>query len=137
MERPRRATKQGIEDGGLSSRTQRTRRIQLLLSGGIDSTACLAFLLHNGFSAEPTFVDFGQPARVREARAARQIAEYYKTSLTVVSVETHRPLSAGEVLGRNGFLLFTGMLACETPPAAICIGDRKSTRLNSSHRCIS
>jgi len=121
----------------VTARTQPAKRVQLLLSGGIDSAACLAFLLHNGFSAEPTFVDFGQPARMRESRAARQIADFYKSPLAIVSVQVHRTLHAGEILGRNGFLLFTGMLACATPPAAICIGVHAGTSyLDCSRRFV-
>lgn len=103
------------------------KRAQVLISGGIDSTACLAFLLQNHFTVEATFVDFGQPACAREQRAARDITDFYRTPLSIFAANPNRPFEAGEIVGRNGFLLFACLMGCVVPPNAICIGVHAGT----------
>jgi predicted subunit of tRNA(5-methylaminomethyl-2-thiouridylate) methyltransferase len=46
----------------------------VLLSGGIDSTACAAFYLSQDFQVHAVFVDYGQVAARREADAAKAVA---------------------------------------------------------------
>ena len=50
------------------------KRAICLLSGGVDSTTCLAIALHQGFDSYCLSFDYGQRHRV-ELRAAREIAE--------------------------------------------------------------
>jgi 7-cyano-7-deazaguanine synthase len=103
------------------------RSVQLLLSGGIDSTACLDFLLDSGFSVACTFVDFGQPARASELAAVREVTSHYSVPLNVVEVAGLRTVDSGELIGRNGFLLFTCLVNCEHLPSAISIGVHAGT----------
>ena len=53
---------------------QAPRRAVVLLSGGMDSTTCLAWALAEGFACHTLAIDYGQRHRV-ELRAARQVAE--------------------------------------------------------------
>ena len=49
----------------------------VLLSGGIDSMACVEFYLKQGYSVEGLFFDYGQPALKAESVAANRIATHY------------------------------------------------------------
>lgn len=117
--------------GGVSTlsspKTGNKRQAQLLISGGIDSTACLAFLISNNFDVKGTFIDFGQPARKRELVAARKITKFYDISLQLLQVIHTREIRAGEISGRNGFLIFAGLITCLPSINAICIGVHAGT----------
>ena len=53
----------------------------VLLSGGIDSTACVAFYLQQGFQVRGLFVDYGQAANAHEASAVDAVAHHYAIPL--------------------------------------------------------
>ncbi|WP_082465039.1 7-cyano-7-deazaguanine synthase [Brevundimonas sp. Leaf280] len=77
----------------------------VLLSGGLDSAAALAFVRDSGFPIQPLFVDYGQAARAQERSAAEAVAAHYERSLGLITVAHSRSLTSGEVVGRNGFLI--------------------------------
>ena len=52
----------------------------VLLSGGLDSMACVHFYLKMGYEVSALFCDYGQPAAPQEREAAICIANYF-TSL--------------------------------------------------------
>ena len=56
----------------------------VLLSGGIDSMACIHFYLNQGYCIEALFCDYGQPASVREMESAKTISKYYKMPLHII-----------------------------------------------------
>jgi 7-cyano-7-deazaguanine synthase len=56
--------------------------ILILLSGGIDSTACLHFYLGLGRTPFGFFVDYGQSAAAREWQAVCDVASFYNISTT-------------------------------------------------------
>ena len=98
-------------------------RAWVLLSGGIDSTACLHLQRSQGFQTLGIFVDYGQPAVELEREAVSAVSKHYGI---VVEQVTHRSCrkatsEAGEITGRNSFLFFSalmhigeeaGLLAC-------------------------
>ena len=49
----------------------------ILLSGGIDSSACVAFYLQQGFQVECFHLSFGQAASAPEHAAAERVARHY------------------------------------------------------------
>src|SRR5258708_21037455 len=109
-------------------RTGTRKHVQLLLSGGIDSAACLDFLLDTGFSVGCMFVDFGQPASVSELASVRKITDHFIVPFEVVKVTGFSTVYFGELTGRNGFLLFTCLVNCGAPPpSAISIGVHAGT----------
>ena len=78
----------------------------LLLSGGIDSAACIAFYLNQRFTVNCIHVSFGQPAEKYERIASNSIAQHYGVHLTNLRWQgsvTYRPR---EIVGRNAFLLY-------------------------------
>ena len=86
----------------------------VLLSGGIDSTACVAFYLSKRFDVEAFFVDFGQPAAPREQQAASAISRHYDIPLHTGAVHGVASRQSGYVPGRNALLL-TVALAVRAP----------------------
>lgn len=64
-----------------------TSSILILLSGGLDSAACISYYLKNQKSIYGTlFVDYGQAAAIYELEAAKKISQYYSIALTKISV---------------------------------------------------
>ena len=78
----------------------------VLLSGGIDSAACARFLSEK-MATDCLFVDFGQSAAGAELVAAEAIASHLSLPFDVVIVRGQNDFGAGEITGRNAFLMFT------------------------------
>ena len=81
------------------------QRTWLLLSGGIDSAACLAFYLNQGFLVECFHVSFGQPAFLHESAAAERLANHFNVPLRILRWAGSTNFKEGEIEGRNAFLL--------------------------------
>lgn len=102
--------------------------VSVLLSGGIDSTACLHFLLHRpGFRPEPLFVDYGQLSATRESQAASAIAKHYDVPLRAISCSGMGTTSAGLIIGRNAFLVFAALMAMGDQAGIIALGVHSGT----------
>ena len=87
----------------------RSPRAWVLLSGGLDSAACLSFYKNAGFRVRCLHVSFGQPASALERTAAEQIAGHFNVPLDVVYWSGARNFGPGEIVGRNAFL-YLGLL---------------------------
>ena len=85
-------------------------KVWLLLSGGIDSAACLAFYLKAGFRVECFHVSFGQPASEHEQAAAERVARHFDVPLTILRWSGSADFMAGEIVGRNAFLFLGALL---------------------------
>jgi len=83
----------------------------VLLSGGVDSTACAAFYLGSGHTLAALFVDYGQAARQQEEKAARAISRFFRIPLGVVRCRGLRSDIPGITRGRNLALLSMGLSA--------------------------
>jgi 7-cyano-7-deazaguanine synthase len=104
-------------EGGLQKGTT-----TVLMSGGIDSTACADFLAKQGNSVQGVLVDFGQAAGACERRAAHALATQMHIPLTTYSISGGSPYSAGEVLGRNAFLIFAALFLTRQKNGLLAIG---------------
>ena len=93
--------------------------VLVLLSGGIDSTACLDFYLELGRPACALLVGHGQPAEPREAQAAYAVTTHYGVPLATPRFMAARPKSPGLISGRNAFLVTAAMM--ERPPSVSVI----------------
>ena len=83
----------------------RQQRVWLLLSGGIDSAACLAFYLRQRFLIECFHISFGQPGHLYESAAAERIAFHSNVPFKILRWSGSTPFQEGEISGRNAFLL--------------------------------
>src|SRR5271169_4913513 len=83
------------------------RNATVLLSGGIDSTACLAYYLNEGFRVDALFVNYGQIGASKELQAAKAICRHFRIRLRVVALSGITTKGPGLITGRNAFLLLT------------------------------
>lgn len=91
----------------------------VLLSGGIDSSACVAFLLDQAFRVESLFIDYGQAAAPQERAAAAAMASHFGVPLRQVRLSEVRPKAAGIIPGRNAFLVLAAVMESDRPLIAI------------------
>jgi len=99
----------------------------VLLSGGVDSLACMHFFSKRGHSIKGIFVDYGQIASKHERVSAKQIAEIYNVELEELTVYFGSTFSDGEVFGRNALLMMLAMVASKRSYSAIACGVHAGT----------
>jgi 7-cyano-7-deazaguanine synthase len=107
--------------------TPRERRGIVLLSGGIDSSACAHFLVNQSMDVRGVFIDHGQAAAEMERHAAASIAAHLAVSLTCYRVSGSEPFSPGEITGRNAFLTFAALLFTRAQPGLLAMGLHAGT----------
>jgi len=99
----------------------------VLLSGGIDSAACAHFLRDNGFSIRALFVDYGQKAAPFEKRSAEALSNLLGAELDSVLLRSPTHFGAGEIAGRNAFLVFAALLTGQLRTGVIALGIHSGT----------
>lgn len=102
-------------------------QVTVLMSGGIDSAACAAFLAGRGMRVSALFVDYGQLARDHEASAVAQLAEALQIKVRTAVFRGDRRLGAGELIGRNAFLLFSALFTTELSTGVLALGLHAGT----------
>lgn len=106
---------------------RRKHAATVLLSGGIDSTACARFVLERSFEVSAVFVDYGQVPARREYRAAKAIAAYLDIPLKRVNATDIGFGRAGEIPGRNAFFVCSAILITGARPGVIVLGLHDGT----------
>lgn len=99
----------------------------VLLSGGIDSTACTHFLMSQNYQVSAFHISYGQPATMIEKNCSEDIARYFKIPLRTCQVQAVTRLADGEIQGRNAFLIFTALALAEQTQGIIAIGIHSGT----------
>lgn len=94
----------------------------VLLSGGMDSAACLGFYIDQGVLPSAVFVGYGQPAEHDEEKASHQVAAFYDVALTAVTYRPHRKFAAGYIPHRNAFLVACGLMELGDGRGVLAIG---------------
>lgn len=79
------------------------------MSGGIDSAACARFLQAQGMNIDGLFVDHGQVAAHRESVAVEALTKHLAIPLRRIAFNGGDILGTGEIVGRNGLLLFSAL----------------------------
>lgn len=79
-------------------------KARILVSGGIDSMACINFYLAQGYDVEGIFFDYKQRAEQSEHYAAMKIAKYYGIKLSFLHIPGLRLYESGEIPGRNAIM---------------------------------
>lgn len=100
----------------------------VLLSGGIDSAACMRYYLDLGFQLRGLFIDYGQRARDNEGESAVQVANYYDIPLDRVSLSPVNHFGPGEIRGRNAFLIIAALLFYPQFKGIFSLGIHSGTR---------
>lgn len=99
----------------------------VLLSGGIDSSACAAFYLTQKFSVQALFVDYGQISAARESSSAVAICAHYGIPLEKIVCSGFTRWEGGYIPGRNAFLLYSALMAFKRATGIIAIGIHAGT----------
>jgi len=103
-----------------------SKRSVLLLSGGLDSTACLDFLINKNYNVSPLYIDYGQVSNKREKSSAIKICNYYKLDLKVINI-SELPKYSGEIIGRNALLLIMALMINNDFNGLVSIGIHSGT----------
>ena len=111
----------------MAHKNSRKKKVWVLLSGGIDSSACLAFYLEEGFSVNGVFVDYGQLAAHQEKESAENIAKHYRIKLEKIEWSGLRHKNAGLIQGRNAFLLMAALMEIPKEVGTLAIGIHSGT----------
>lgn len=107
---------------------EKTRPISVvLLSGGIDSAACVCYYLDMNFRVKGLFIDYGQRARDHERKSAIKIAKYYAIPLDQISLSSTNHFGPGEIRGRNAFLLLSALLVYPRFKGILSLGIHSGT----------
>lgn len=99
----------------------------VLLSGGIDSAACVRYYLDLGFQLRGLFINYGQSARDNEGESAVKIANYYGIPLDRFSLSPAKHFGPGEIRGRNAFLIIAAFLFYPKFKGILSIGIHSGT----------
>jgi 7-cyano-7-deazaguanine synthase len=101
-------------------------RAIVLLSGGVDSLACAHFL-RNSMEVSCVHIDYGQVAAAAERRAAIAGAKYLELNLRVLDLSEIGCFGAGEIYGRNAFLVTACLVGSGVPSGVIAMGIHSGT----------
>jgi 7-cyano-7-deazaguanine synthase len=101
--------------------------VAVLLSGGLDSAACLAYYRDRGNPLLGVFVDYGQRVAIRERDSAKKIATWYGIRLREVTASSEFEVPTGEVPGRNAFLVFAAMAIADVTSGFLALGIHDGT----------
>lgn len=106
---------------------EKSRHATVLLSGGIDSAACVSFLIDQGLEVSAVFVEHGQAAADFERVAVRSVSSALGVDLLELSFTGAAPFGSGELVGRNAFLVFAAMFATRARTSRIALGIHGGT----------
>jgi 7-cyano-7-deazaguanine synthase len=81
----------------------------VLLSGGIDSSACINYYLSQKLKPIGLFIDYGQVVAKRELSSAQQISRHYKIKLDTLRILLNHNFKDGEIKGRNALFLISAL----------------------------
>jgi 7-cyano-7-deazaguanine synthase len=98
------------------------QNVLILVSGGIDSTACINYYIQQHFFPKSLFIDYGQIVNETELASAKKIASHYKLELDTLKINMSRNYGAGEIRGRNAFFIIAALMKYEGFSGIISIG---------------
>ena len=99
----------------------------VLLSGGIDSSCCVAFYRNMGHEVIGVFVDYGQPVNQKEEQSANAIADHYTIPFHIIRCSGPSVEFQGEIAGRNAFLVFVALLYIPQFAGLLALGIHSGT----------
>jgi 7-cyano-7-deazaguanine synthase len=106
------------------------KKVIVLASGGLDSTACIAYYLHLGYEVKPLWMNYGQKAARMESLAIRRVARFYKLPLQTVLLKGLKWAATKnnpEYLGRNAIMALCGATSLPHENGLISMGIHSGT----------
>lgn len=110
-----------------SKTRQDKRSVCVLLSGGLDSAACIAFYQGRGYLIHALHIDYGQSAATQEGAASSAIADHFRVSKHTLRLHGAHSKSSGLIQGRNAFLLLTALMEFSDRANVFAIGTHAGT----------
>lgn len=101
--------------------------VWVLLSGGIDSAACVALYLDQGCCVETIHINYGQVSAEHERTASDAIAEHFGVPLTTLTLSGGLPRASGEIVGRNALLIFAALMEIGDRHGLVALGLHSGT----------
>ncbi|MBN2571868.1 MAG: 7-cyano-7-deazaguanine synthase [Ignavibacteriales bacterium] len=103
------------------------KKVTVLFSGGIDSTACLHYYLSHNYSVLGLFVDFGQKSAKKEFDAVKNISKYFKIEFNSIQFSEYPYETSGKINGRNLLLLSAALFYSKYTSGIIALGIHSGT----------
>lgn len=106
------------------------KKVIVLASGGLDSTACIAYYLRLGYAVKPLWVNYGQKAKRMEKLAVQRVAKFYKLPLQTVLLKGFKWTASDEnpeYLGRNAIMALLGAISLSHENGLISMGIHAGT----------
>ncbi|NPV81331.1 MAG: ATPase [Firmicutes bacterium] len=101
--------------------------VNILLSGGIDSTALVHLYLSQGIAVLGFHVNYGQPTAEREMASAYAVAAYYDIPLTMARIQPTPGMRGDEFLCRNALLVLAACSSLAPGSNRVAIGIHSGT----------
>ena len=105
-----------------------SHEVLVLLSGGLDSAACLDFYMDFGRPTCGLFIDYQQPAANSESCSAKAIADYYGVFLYTAKWKGQSKKQLGIIAARNAFLLTAALMERPEQVTTIVLGIHAGTQ---------
>lgn len=109
------------------------RTVYVLLSGGLDSMACVHFYKSIGCEVICINVDYGQLAKEREIDASTAVAKYFSCPIYYISCN-NLPTIYGEIAGRNALLIILALFRIQDSMAHIALAIHAGTTYSDCSR---
>lgn len=116
-----------MELAGSNFQVNPEREALVLMSGGIDSAACAHLLVRQRIKVKAVFIEYGQAAARMERRAVEALSARMNLPLVSFSVQGGPPFSAGELPGRNVFLIFSAIFLTRQRSGLVAVGIHSGT----------
>ena len=102
-------------------------QVNLLLSGGIDSTAALFYYKKKGYQVNTYFIHYGHAVNDVEYEHAKVVSKHYDTKLNILKFIGVSYSEEYEITGRNAFLILSVLMADQTYKGLISTGIHKGS----------
>ena len=102
-------------------------KVNLLMSGGIDSTALVAFYLSRNVLVKGLHFNYGHPSFTAEKHAVEKISAHYRIPVSTIDLGLSIASNKGEYYCRNATLLLSAASIISSKSARFAVGIHKGT----------
>jgi len=104
------------------------KNVLILFSGGIDSTLCIHYYQKLGYNVKGLFIDYGQPAALKEKTAIECLSTYFKIETLQIKTNLRPIIEKGFIQGRNYLLLSISLSCFPFKEGVISLGIHSGTK---------
>lgn len=104
------------------------KNVLVLFSGGIDSTSCVYYYQKLGYNVKGLFINYGQPAALKEQIAIGNLSKLLKIETIQVETNLLPNIEKGLILGRNYLLLSLALSCYPYKEGIISLGIHSGTK---------